>query len=95
MGYREFLQWQAYYALEPWGEWLNDLRFAQIAFVMASVWRNKDADPLKISDFVFQWQDIIREIREEAQGDEEDVNGWEGRFIEGLERRMARQETAE
>lgn len=90
MTWREFLQWQAFYALEPWGEWLNDLRFAQLAFLLANIWRGKDTNPYPMKDFVFDWAGVIREVREEAQ-DDEATDHWEDRFIEGLERRMARQ----
>lgn len=97
MGYREFLQWQNFYALEPWGEWLNDLRFGQLAYLFASAWRSKDAEKISISDFVFQWSEIIKEIRESEQSDDEDESGAgeQDRFIAALERRLASQQAQE
>ena len=94
MTYREFLEWQAFYTMEPWGEWLNDLRFAQIAFLLANIWRGeKQVDPFPLQDFVFDWASMIQEARDQAKEESEagDSSGWEDEFIAVLERRLAQQ----
>lgn len=43
----EFVEWRAFYELEPWGSGLEDLRFAMLAFMQAG-----GGEGRKITDFL-------------------------------------------
>jgi hypothetical protein len=49
-----FIEWQAFFRLEPFGEWRGDFRAAQIAQVIANVNRDskKQRDPFTVQDFM-------------------------------------------
>ena len=48
----EFEGWQAFYAINPWGESRADLRSAVVAHVMANAFRKKGARAFKPKDFM-------------------------------------------
>ena len=48
----EFNEWQAFYAINPWGEPRADLRSAVVAHVIANVNRKKGARAFKPKDFM-------------------------------------------
>lgn len=49
---RELAEWQAYAALEPFGEGRADLRAAEITWMMANLWRGKNQKVQPLQDFV-------------------------------------------
>jgi hypothetical protein len=49
---REFLEWMAFYQLEPFGEERADVRAGIIASVIANVNRRKGAPPFTAKDFM-------------------------------------------
>ena len=53
---RLFLEWQAYSAIEPFGEWRADLRIAQLDALFANANRGKGTPPRKITDFLFDFE---------------------------------------
>lgn len=54
---RELSEWQAYYTLEPFGEWAADVRAGVVASTVANVNRGKNSKPFKPGDFMPQWDD--------------------------------------
>jgi Protein of unknown function (DUF4035) len=64
MSAREFVEWSAYEALEPFGEWRADLRMGILASVMASPYRKREAPPLRPADFM-----PFRDAEEEKKPD--------------------------
>lgn len=46
MSSREFAEWKAFFALQPYGEWRNDYRIASLMAHLANLWRGKD-DPVR------------------------------------------------
>lgn len=46
MSSREFAEWKAFFALQPYGEWRNDYRTASLMALLANLWRGKD-DPVR------------------------------------------------
>jgi hypothetical protein len=57
MSSREFTEWQAYFALEPFGEERADIRAALVASVIANVNRNpkKRSSPFAVKDFMLRF----------------------------------------
>lgn len=61
----ELTEWQAYYAIEPFGEERADLRSGIIASILSNVHRSKGANPSKPSDFVLEFgqkQDMSEDL---------------------------------
>ena len=51
----ELTEWQAYYALEPFGEWRADLRSGMAAASLFNLWRGENP-PRKPSDFMLSFE---------------------------------------
>lgn len=49
---RELAEWQAFYALEPWGNEVEWLRFGTVASIIANVNRGRNRRPFRPTDFV-------------------------------------------
>ena len=49
---QELTEWQAYYNIEPFGEYRADIRSAIIACVLANVNRGKNTPAFKVDDFM-------------------------------------------
>ena len=45
-------EWQAYYAIEPWGEERADLRNAMAMQLTANINRKQGATPFRVADFM-------------------------------------------
>ena len=45
MPHDEYVSWQHYYAVEPWGSHIDDMRAGQIAAVVANVNRDPRSQP--------------------------------------------------
>lgn len=52
MLHSEFVDWQAYYRLEPFGEWRADVRSGIVASTMANIWRGKNGRRMSAKDFM-------------------------------------------
>ncbi len=54
MTWREFVEWQEYYEVEPWGEERADLRSGIVASVLANVHRDskRRPSPYEPTDFM-------------------------------------------
>lgn len=52
MDYTEFLEWQVFYANDPWGELRADRRTALLASQFYNAHRNKNSPPAKLNDFM-------------------------------------------
>lgn len=52
MPHREFVEWQAYYMMEPWDETRADWRAGMLAAVIANVNRDKKTPPRKPEEFM-------------------------------------------
>lgn len=52
MDSREFAEWEAYFAIEPWGEERADLRAALLTCLTANLNRKKGAPPYRPADFM-------------------------------------------
>lgn len=48
----EFLEWCAFYSIQPWGEERADLRIAQLCSIVANVAKGKKGRPFKPSEFM-------------------------------------------
>lgn len=60
MSARQFLRWEAYSQMEPFGEWRADVRTAQLAamlFNLAVV--AKERKPIK--DFLLPWEKLLKD----------------------------------
>lgn len=57
MSWFEFLEWEAFYQLEPFGEIRDDYRAAQIESALYNVWRDtkKHPQPFPIQDFLLKF----------------------------------------
>ena len=54
---KQFLEWQAYAALEPFGEERQDYRIASICSVMANIHRGSGKRAFEIEQFVLKFGD--------------------------------------
>lgn len=52
MGSQEFIHWLAFYRLDPFGGYRQDINFADLKALLANVNRPADSDAYKASDFV-------------------------------------------
>jgi len=68
MNAREFNEWMAYYALEPWGVLAGDVRAAIVAQTVAAVHSDPKAKTLKLEAFMPTWS---REMLDAPDGDNE------------------------
>jgi len=59
MSFREFLDWQTYAELEPFGEHRQDIRTAHIVSTLANIWRDpkKQRQPYTIEQFMLRFGD--------------------------------------
>lgn len=55
--WQQFLEWQTYQQLEPWGEERADIRAAQITAALYNVNRTKKSKPVKIKDVLLRFGD--------------------------------------
>ena len=51
MSSSEFVDWMAYYMIEPWGQWRDNYHSAQIA---ALIYNTHSKKPLSIDDFMYK-----------------------------------------
>ena len=65
---RQFLEWEAYAELEPFGEIRADYRAASIARTVAEVNRDpkKRSEPFEIEDFLLRFRDEAGRRREQT-----------------------------
>ena len=49
---REFVEWAAFYGLEPFGDMREDFRIAQLCSIMANAWRGKRGRTYRLKDFM-------------------------------------------
>ena len=61
---KEYAEWKAYYALNPFGEKRKDMRMARLCFIMASAWRGKNSPSITEDEFMFNF-DGKHEMTEE------------------------------
>jgi hypothetical protein len=52
IGQDELFEWQAYYRIEPFGEWREDLRCGIVASTVANAFRGKKSKTFKPDDFM-------------------------------------------
>ena len=50
--YKEYREWQAYFKINPFGEYRDDLNSAIVASTIANVNRGKHSPPYKPKDFM-------------------------------------------
>lgn len=55
MDSHELTEWMAYYTVEPFGEYRDDLRIAAMTCTMANMWRGKNTKAFKLDDFVLKF----------------------------------------
>jgi nitrate reductase beta subunit len=78
---QEFVDWQAYAALEPWGEDRMDLRFSHLMALIANIVRDPKKPAYQPKDFLFdflsdpdaapdeptaQWQTLLEQVTLDA-----------------------------
>jgi hypothetical protein len=71
MSYEELCDWGLYFQIEPWGEWRDDLRSAQVAAVIANANRDPKRRPeaFQITDFML-FEKREEEYRRELEAHE-------------------------
>lgn len=94
----EWIEWQVYMGLEPFGEWRDDVRAASICTTLANVYRNPETtpEPFTLADFRLQFGDalqqavvekVVEEKPQTAQDMERHLMDWiefsNARFKEG------------
>lgn len=52
LSYAEFIEWQAFFALEPFGSEVGDQRAALVAATIANANRSPETPPFGLSDFM-------------------------------------------
>lgn len=55
----EFVEWMAYYTIEPWGQWRDNWHSAQIAALLYNV--NSSKKQLTTNDFMYHDQESAQE----------------------------------
>lgn len=60
MSYRQFLDWQYYAAIEPFGEFRSDVRTAQLAQMAHNVAVMKQHQKKDLTDFLLKWEDVSK-----------------------------------
>jgi len=55
MSWQQYRLWQAYAALEPFGEERGDYRAASIVQTLQNLNRKKGSPPIKLADCLLQW----------------------------------------
>lgn len=48
---QEFIEWQAFYGIDPWGGYRQDLQSANICSIIANVNRGENTQPYALEDF--------------------------------------------
>lgn len=51
MSVQEFIQWQAFYHLDPWGGYRQDINSANICSVIANINRGENTQAYQLEDF--------------------------------------------
>lgn len=54
MSGREFLDWQTYYVIEPFGQWRDDYHAGMISSIVANVNRKAGSKPYSPEDFMLK-----------------------------------------
>jgi hypothetical protein len=49
-----FTLWRAYYQLEPWGAWRDNIHSAQIAALLFNINRGKATPPATVQDYMYE-----------------------------------------
>lgn len=57
---REFVEWMAFYRLEPWGEWRGDYQAGMVCSTVANIVRKKGSGRYKPSDFIPKFGESAR-----------------------------------
>ncbi len=67
---KEFLRWEAYYQMQPFGEWRADVRAAQIAATAHNVMVGKESR-VQVSDLIPDWlknyDEAVKKAEQEQQ----------------------------
>lgn len=72
----EFVEWEEYSDLEPWGSYRSDLQTGVIASVVANLVRSEGHEPAKPSDFVLKFERRIHTPPEMQKGVEAEFAAW-------------------
>ncbi|MCI7352805.1 MAG: DUF4035 domain-containing protein [[Actinobacillus] rossii] len=56
---QEYAEWEMYYQEQPFGQWREDYRTAQISHLLAIINRDSKANPPNLSDFMPFFNDKI------------------------------------
>ena len=57
----EFVEWFAFYELDPFGPWRDNLHAAQVASLLYNANRRKNSKALGAADFMYKDRDEVRE----------------------------------
>lgn len=66
MSAREFMGWQAYYHLEPFGANRDNWHAARIASILANAYRKSSSPTVGMSEFMYVDEETARERQEKA-----------------------------
>jgi hypothetical protein len=69
MSSREFAEWMAFFQLEPYGEWREDFRFANLMALISNVMtRSNDSDPITpVEDFMPDFEKALDEMQAQEE----------------------------
>ncbi len=66
MSAAEYLDWQEFETLEPFGSWRDNWHAAMVATILANAFRSSSSRPSKISDFMYIDPESAQAIRDNA-----------------------------
>lgn len=68
---KQFIEWEAYAALEPFDEYRQDIRVAQIVTMLANLHRDPKRAPYSIKEFVLDFEQPDPKTPEELERERE------------------------
>lgn len=66
----QLTEWEAFFMLEPWGESVQNYRFAALSSLLANIFRTERSKPYGLEDFLLR-STVERELHAELHADEE------------------------
>ena len=69
MSARQFIEWQIYSSVEPFGEERSDWNFAALRHAIYDVWRDvkKHPEPTPVADFLLRFEESVQKVQQTYQ----------------------------
>ena len=65
LSWHQFREWMAYSQIDPFDEWRQDLRTAQIIYYMVNLMRSDKVEPIPIEKFILKFGKAFEEMKTE------------------------------